>query len=543
VTGPAAPGVPARTAWIAGVVLALAAAAAHAAANPGEVLHGLADESLLVPLARDAWNDALFRDDSWLRFAARVFSKPYSWLLGAVLGVLDHPVQAFRALALPFHAVFLAGCFRLVERVSGRGAAWTAAFGLAALPHILSWTTSGDVAWPLGAGAGLPRDLVFALLPWIWLARDAAIGRGSLFRRCVVGFVLGLLANVHPLTAVHAMVVFGVLDLTLTPRPRAIRDAVIVGIVSIHGAVPYLIQWGSFPRLPGAASREVLLWRVEGIGAWTPTLWAERIEIALWCVAAAAVLGRGRPDPARRPLRVAALAALLLCILAPVLGALVSGIQFDRMNRIAVWAAALLVACELPSALRARDVAALALAAGALATGIAGRLAVRSALEADRGPLEWAVRRLEVRLGIEGPHRPTLVPDRPRPADPSLDPVRAAAFLDVCAWVRANTPPGSTVLVPPEEFGAFRAYAVRPVPVTRKEGGFALSFLGGRGAAWFEQYRNAVVAYAGGGIAVADLAALRRARWAVLDTRISPPQGWTEAHAAGPYRVFRTDVQ
>jgi hypothetical protein len=137
-----------------------------------------------------------------------------------------------------------------------------------------------------------------------------------------------------------------------------------------------------------------------------------------------------------------------------------------------------------------------------------------------------------------------LLPRRRQPGDPSRDPRLAEAFADLCRAARSASGPGERFLVPPEDFGAFRAYAGRGVVVTRKEGGFALSFLGGLGAEWFSEYARAVAAYAD-----PDPAARRRlaeeasATYAVLDGEVVAPVGWREIRRAGPYRLFRTHVQ
>jgi hypothetical protein len=149
---------------------------------------------------------------------------------------------------------------------------------------------------------------------------------------------------------------------------------------------------------------------------------------------------------------------------------------------------------------------------------------------------------------------------RARPGDPAvespLDPViypgRAAAFLDVCAWFRKVTElagsspdrPHPLVAVPPEDWGAFRAYSGCGAVVTRKEGGFALSFLGGRGNDWFQEYREAVQAWGADDPAARfEWARSRGVGWAVLDAGQEAPSAWMEVHSAGPYRVFRAPVE
>ena len=92
--------------------------------------------------------------------------------------------------------------------------------------------------------------------------------------------------------------------------------------------------------------------------------------------------------------------------------------------------------------------------------------------------------------------------------------------------------------------------------VTRKEGGFALSFLGGRGNAWLAEYREAVAVYADRNPERwADWSGPRWFEYAVLDDVLpadaapdAPPEtplppGWQELRRFGPFRVVRTDIR
>jgi hypothetical protein len=64
-------------------------------------------------------------------------------------------------------------------------------------------------------------------------------------------------------------------------------------------------------------------------------------------------------------------------------------------------------------------------------------------------------------------------------------------------------------------------YARRSVVVTRKEGGAALSFLGGAGMRWYRDYEEAATAFARQD--AAGLAARRRADYVVLDAASETP--------------------
>lgn len=547
---------------LAGTALALAAHAIWRATGPegGRLLHGLADESLLLPLAMDAADPAAFAADSWLGECRAVFSPVYSRIVAAALPLFADPVDALAALALPFHAAFLAGCFAVADRVAGRPAAWTATIASATIPFVSAYAWGAEGGWPLVAAAALPRDLVFAALPWVWLLRERFAG-GGVAPRAVPALLLGLLANVHPLTAVHAFGAFVLLDAWdaiaargavrgATGAPTGVRAvaasaaaSVVAGVVAFTiGAVPYLVQYAQFPATPGAAAPEVLAWRVAGIGVDTLAGWTRRMEPALWCLAADALLHAGRDDAAVRPLRRLAWIAAVLAAFGPVAQMVIPGIQTARLVRVAEWAVVLTAAARLtgpvPPVRGAASLVCLAFAAAspALARPVTG---------APRGGLEWVARRVEVRTGLASPAPAgSPAPERDRPEEPSTDPRLAAAFRAVCADAARLSAPGDRFLVPPETFGSFRVYAGRPVSVTLKEGGAMLSFLGGKGALWFEDYCGEVRVRAQGEPADwAALAGRKGARWAVLDGSARLPEDWKAAAAQGPYRIFRTSVR
>ena len=380
-------------------------------------------------------------------------------------------------------------------------------------------------------------------------------------RRVLLYLALGVLVLLHPLTAIHIIGIFVLLDVWGQRLGVALRRVGVRASLTLVGASMFIFQW-IFLRVrvatPGEVPREVMQWRIDGIGATSPSVWMKSMELALWLVAAAFLVGWGRRTAATRTLRIAALVALGLAALSPAFNLVVAGIQFDRLARVAVWFAVVIAAIDLPAAWAARDRRALAAAAVCVAAAIGGHAVVRAATtpETDRGVLEWVVRRVEVKMGIDDGPKSEIVPDRPRPGDPSLDPVLAQHFRDVCAWARAETPKDALFAVPPEDWGAFRAYAARGVVVTRKEGGFALSFLGGRGNAWLAEYREAVAVYADRNPERwADWSGPRWFEYAVLDDVLpadaapdAPPEtplppGWQELRRFGPFRVVRTDIR
>jgi uncharacterized protein DUF6798 len=550
--------------WALGIAAAVAASVIHWALNAEQILGGLSDTALLFPLGLRETSGGLFANDAWLGVAASIFSRTYSYLSGWVLAELQDPILAARVLALPFFALFLTGLGVLARTgaaTAGAGRiaiAWTLLpvlltepFVVAALEPLGPANHSRLAALTLAPGAALPRDLVFGLFPLLWLLGWKAWDKGVLATGAW-GVLVGLLANVHPLTALH-LTGFSVLAAWSTdPRAGSGRLVAAVGGF-LAGAAPFIWQYLHFPSDPGHVPAELLAWRVPGIGGETLTHFVGRMEPLFWLWAAVAVLVRAaggeRSRPEDRLLRGAAWASLIAAV-GPFVTNSVSALQGFQPQRLGRFAAVLLVilgARLAAFALRRGDRLTPALALCIASVVVLAPPAVRVAAGGggQRGPFEAVARRIERYVGTSAaPALPEGLVARETPGDPSRPKVEGAgaAFLDVCRWARAESPREAIFLVPPEEWGAFRAYAWRPVAVTRKEGGFALSFLGLRGVEWFEQYSEAVRTYAEGDAAAWQALAERHgAAFVVADPGAKPPDAWPVVHTVGPYTVHRVD--
>jgi uncharacterized protein DUF6798 len=492
--------------WAAAAALAVAAAAWNAWTRRGQVCGPVEDETLLVPLALRHAGLATYSSDGWLATVGPVFSVPYSWLLGHLLAWIDDPVVALRWLALPFHAVFLAGAWRLAERTAGRAAGPLAAV-LCALPPFAPLV--------LAPGGALPRDLVFALVPWLVVASDAVRGRAG---GTVLWFGLGVVANLHPLTALHAVMWLVAMDLARDASPAALRPLASRCLGFVAGASPYIAQYLSRPAGAGAADEAVYAWRLGSMAGETWGPWATRMEPLLWLAAAAAVLASAARRDAERVPRwfvAAGAAAFVLAAIGPVAGGVIAVLrpfQFERFERFADLAAIVLVAGGAVAAWRARRHVALVAAAALAALAVAGPGVLGD--DAGRGPVGRLGRAIDRRAGVPAePPPPPGLAVRGAP-DPTAGRDRGD-FLAVCRFAREATPEGALFLVPPENWGPFRVYARRGVVVTRKEGGAVLAFLGGTGIRWFREYAEAAAAYARDD--APGLAARRRADYVVLD--------------------------
>jgi hypothetical protein len=518
--------------WAAAVAVAALVAAWNAWRRHGQVFASLDDESLLLPIALRSADLATYAGDRWLAATARVFSVPYSWLAGALLPAFDDPVVALRWLSLPFHALFLAGTWHAAERIAGRAAAWAALFVCAAPP------LDAMVFQP---GSALPRDLVFALVPWFVVGADATLARPRLAFRLFL--LLGAVANLHPLTALHAAVWLGAICLLRDPSARGLLATGVRALGFAAGAAPYVLQYLSRPAAPGAVDETVYAWRLLSMGGESFGEWTLRMESLLWIAAAAAVAvlaARREGTGASRWFVAGGAAALVLAALGPTIGRFVPalrGVQIARFERIAAWCAFVAAAAGGAALWRARRFVAVAAAAALVAVSVAGPRVLGGVPR--RGPVARVGRFIDRRAGVPfEPPAPAGLAERKDASDPSAPEVRGA-FLAVCRAAREATPEDALFLVPPEGWGAFRLYARRGVAVTRKEGGAALSFLGASGMAWFRDYAEAVRVYGSGDeTAWRGLAQTWGASFAVVDASAHAPPGWPVVFEAAPFRVL-----
>lgn len=492
-----------------------------------DVFGPVADESLLVPIALRHVDPALFPGDVWLSTTAPIFSLAYSRLIGTLLGWIDDPVVALRLLSLPFHVVLVAGTWRIAERSAGRKAGWVAAL-LVLIPLAFAELV-------FAAGSALPRDLVFAALPWFLLAvLDTPSARRVAGPAVFLG--LGVLANLHPLTALHFAALLLVVGLVLEPTPRGLVAAVLRGLAFVAGAAPYVLQYLGRPAAAGAVDPVVYAWRLSGMAGETLGAWGLRMEPLLWlAVAAFVAVGLRGLRTLPRWLLAALAVSMILASLGPTLGRIasfLSSVQLVRFERIAAWLLAIVAVQVLArpgNPLRA--LAALGIVAGVSVSGMVGAAS-------PHGPVSIAARWVDRNRGVPyaAPRPPALVA-RIAP-DPTSD-LNRSAFLGLCESARTSTLPGDLFLVPPENWGSFRAHARRAVAVTRKEGGAALSFLGAGGMAWFEDYADAVRVYAEGDEAAWRALAERwHARYVVTDETTSAPPWHELPSTSGPFRIL-----
>lgn len=525
-------------------------------ARTDHVLQPLSDEALLVPLAQRSLDPTVFAGDAWLDLAAQVFSHAYSAVLGGVLRVVPDPSTAVGMLGAVAFVVFGVGLLRLLHEGRSDRAVGAALTWVVVLPTVFdplvhgiaggaaSWASSDLAALSLTPGHGLPRDLLFALLPWLLLAVLRNEKR-SMPVRVFPYVLLGLAANLHPLTAIHFAVVLGLLELGRRPDRAGLSFAVVSAIAFTLPALPYVLQYLDAPRTPGAVDSAVAAWRVFGIHGETPSAWVGRMELpglaALLALGLAGAPTEGEVELRERTWRRLGLVVLTVAAAAPLIAWVAEPLRAFQLQRLGRVAFVLLGLGVAPSLVRRATwtTSRFRVAVGAVAAYALLSLGLAVA-PGPASPAHRAARVLErARDIVVFPPAPQGLVQREVARKPSSDPELARSFRAVAAATREQVPPGEVVLVPPDTFGAFRGYAWRPTSVTKKEGGFAVTFLGGVGNDWFEEYAAAVAVYASGSDEEWEALAERyRARFVVVEAGVPVPAGWRELSADAHYRLL-----
>ncbi len=224
------------------------------------VITGGNDMANLIPAAMQVNDPALFSRDSFFQHFIELYPKPflygYAWLLD-ITGdfiTVNYFVSSLCYLLFVFGVYFL-----VLEQFKDRRIALVCALLCIAVRPALA------ITFGMRLGLAIPRNVIIALSPWILLGGLRLVDRKHILSWSwgLLFFGIGLLANVHPLTAGHlALVALGVMMLTstLTPRQKAIGCALGLATFGL-GALPFIIDKFLFVSAGGIAPRSLILER------------------------------------------------------------------------------------------------------------------------------------------------------------------------------------------------------------------------------------------------------------------------------------------
>jgi hypothetical protein len=438
----------------------------------GPIFEGTMDEAIWLPLAMK-WNDpAIFANDPVVRVL------PASCRLYRVRGpcsrygqILEWCCWSARRLL----AIYVAECI-------GWGVSYWCRLA-ALLIALVSLRVNVDLSgtgWGIFLGNAMPRAFLFAATPWVL---GLFIQRVQSVSQLVwVGLVVGVVGNIHPLSALHLyLMMAGALVLTAGPETRLQRLCSFSGGFAV-GIIPYLFQWVQV-RDVTPLRMEILKFRaeVQSFPDWDVVI--QRLLSSYLPVCMIAGIGWrciGSQEDRERAWGIVrlVLAIVIGTIIGPLLAWFVPRLFAVHLLRMSGY---LFLLCLVLSGFLVRDL----LRRGTWAMTVAGyAVALVLFLSAGGGRVgevaQWATTFVSSKttavLGADVGPREGGEPDK-------------QAFLDLCRWARLDTEREALFLVPPDRFASFRIYP-NARSLTFKDG--AVTVFSGRLAEdWYARYREA----------------------------------------------------
>ncbi|WP_145976228.1 DUF6798 domain-containing protein [Nitrospira moscoviensis] len=443
-------------------------------------VEGTMDEAIWIPLAMK-WNDAtIFAQDPFVPVVLPFFPVAYTWLMASMLTLWPDPGTVLLLSSSALLAIYAAGVYWLARLiVEHRLAALLIAFVSLRVNVDLSGT-----GWGIYLGNAMPRAFLFAATPWIGglfiqRVRSAA-------RLAWVGVALGVVGNLHPLSALHLyLLMTGAILLTEGPDTRLSRWSSFTGGLAV-GILPYLLQWAQV-RDVTPLRMEILRFRadVQSFPQWDVIIRHLLSSYLPPCLIAAVgwrcLRSPQDRDRAEASIRLA-LVAVTCTALGPLLAWLVPRLFAVHLLRMSGY---VFLLCLLLSGFVVRE---LLRRGTGMMTAAGYGLAVVLFLTAGGGRIgemvQWATgtsSKTMTALGADVGAREGGETDK-------------QAFLDLCRWARSQTDRDALFLAPPKRFASFRIYAERALFVTFKDG--AVTVFSGRSAEdWYERYREAARLY------------------------------------------------
>ena len=453
----------------------------------------------------------------------------YTRTLALLVPWWNVPEAMLRALAALLLGVFALGVFALVRAITGRVAVAFLA-GLIALRPRMALLTE----WGIVMSQPLARSFIMAAAPWlllwIWRARPRP---GAL---AWPGLAIGLLALVHPLSALHLALIALVQELFASARVWAIAA---LGAGVAVGALPALAHHGLVLAEHPAPVWFLRFRNPELLPSGLPAIAGPLVYdlgVPLLALALTFRASRACLDPKVVRWLGAGMAAALVLTLATVLAPLAPGLARLSLGRVSgflylfVSVPVLTVAWAWWSR-GTRRVAAVALVAAlALSTGAWWDAA-----------LDRAIAGAGIPLGGRAAWNPGRPPEPlPSPAGP-VTPHEPAAFRELADWLRGQTPPSALLLAAPGEAAALRLYARRGTVVATKDAGLFI-FSADKARAWYARFHDVMTAYASAEPGPLVAAARRYGATHVLADPAAPAMPLSPVFTNHGYVVYQVDA-
>jgi uncharacterized protein DUF6798 len=488
------------------------------------------DGVLYVAAALHLREPSLFAGD-WAFQALAPLVEPlaYTRALALLVPWWDAPEAMLRALSALLLGVFALGVFALVRSLTGQVVVALLA-GLIALRPRMALLTE----WGIVMSQPLARGVIMAASPWLLLW----IWRVRLRPSALVwpGLAIGLLALVHPLSALQLALVVLIQESLMSASPRALGS---LGAGVALGALPALAHHGLL-----LSDRPAPVWFLrfrnpELLPNGMPALAGPMVyDVGVPLLALALTFAASRAWLDAKVVRWlgAGMAAALVLTLATVIAPLAPALARLSLGRASgylylfVSIPVLTVAWAWWSTKGARRVAAVALVAAlALSTGARWDALLDRAIAGAGIPLGG-------RASWNPPRTPELLPS---PAAPVAR-HEPGEYRELTDWLRGQTPPGSLLLAAPGEAAALRVYARRGIVVATKDAGLFI-FSAAKATEWYARFRDVLAAYASSEAAPLVAAARRYGATHVLADSAAPSMPLARVFANRGYVVYRID--
>lgn len=435
---------------------------------------GTWDEANWMPVAMRSLDSTLFENDFTVRTIERYFPPAYIFILAMGYKILG----SLRLLFLSGSSILL-----LIYSVGIYWLGWKIfRHRLAALViAVISFRVNMDLG---GAGWGIymphiqPRTIFFAAIPW--LVNAFLHLRGGPIPLFFFGWAVGLLGNIHPVSAVHLYLMTCGAVLIWPFSKNRFREILVATAGFTVGIFPYLAQW-IIQQDGSHLSWEIVLFRTgKTISPSFGTL-LHRITVSFFPPIIFAALGWMSIKESSEKQKV--LWIIRLCCAAAVLAAMgpiqsfliprLFALHFLRMSGYLFLFSLLLVGFLLRGLFDRKSVkiraAAVMLSLFFVATAGGGRI---GELAKHIIPSSKTNKKSVFSAHVKVPR--TGFPDQ-------------KSLLDLAEWAKNNTSPSDLFLTPKGAWASFRLYAQRPVFVTFKDGAVAM-FSGEKAEEWHKRY-------------------------------------------------------
>lgn len=196
------------------------------------------DEANWITLALSRNDTTLYANDLTVDSLNRYFPPAYTFFLAFGLKVFDN----LRLLMLSGSSVLLlvysAGVYWFAWRLFRHRLT-------ALILAIISCRVNPDLAgvgWGIYIPHLLPRTIILALTPWL-LGATLQLYR-SPTAMLTIGFAIGILGNIHPVSAVHLYLLVAGAMIICPSYQNKFRHLLVISIGFAVGVSPYILQWG-----------------------------------------------------------------------------------------------------------------------------------------------------------------------------------------------------------------------------------------------------------------------------------------------------------